>query len=167
MRVAEIQTLFDYNTWATERLLTVAAAIPAEAFAAPTRFPCGSLRGGLVHLLNAVRFHLPQWASSPRQPDLAQADFPDLAAFRQQWAREEDALRAFLATLTDADLDQPGTITFASDGVCVTAPLWLLMVHVVNHGTQHRSDIAQMLTELGHSPGDLDLMDSLPVTPIR
>ena len=81
-------------------------------------------------------------------------------------SRDEAELRAFLATLTDADLDQPRTITFIEDGVQVTGPLWQLMVHIVNHGTQHRSDAAQMLTDLGHSPGDLDLMDSLPVTPL-
>ena len=166
MRVAEIQVLFDYNTWANERLLTVAAAIPAAAFVAPTRFPRGSLRDTLLHLLNALRFHLPQWEGTPPRPDLVAADFPDIAALTLQWARAEADLRAFLATLTDTDLDQPRTIVFASDGVSVTAPLWLLMTHVVNHGTQHRSDIAQILTEFGHSPGDLDLMDMLPTTPI-
>jgi len=75
-------------------------------------------------------------------------------------------LRAFLATLSDADLDQPRTVTFTGDGVAVTAPLWQLMAHVVNHGTQHRSDAAQMLTDLGHSPGDLDMMDMLPTAPL-
>jgi uncharacterized damage-inducible protein DinB len=166
MRVAEIQALFDYNTWANERLLTVAAMLSAAAFVAPTRFPRPSLRDNFLHILNALRFHLSQWEGLPQRPDLLASDFLDLASLTRQWEHDEAELRAFLATLTDADLDQPRTITFAYDGTSVTAPLWLLMAHVVNHGTQHRSDIAQMLTEFGHSPGDLDLIDMLPMTPI-
>jgi uncharacterized damage-inducible protein DinB len=40
-------------------------------------------------------------------------------------------------------------------------PLWQLMAHIANHGTQHRSEAAEMLTQMGRSPGDLDLMQYL------
>jgi len=36
--------------------------------------------------------------------------------------------------------------------------LWHLLVHVVNHGTQHRSEVAMVLTGLGYSPGDLNML---------
>jgi uncharacterized damage-inducible protein DinB len=42
-----------------------------------------------------------------------------------------------------------------------TRPRWLVVAHVVSHGTQHRSELARYLTECGHSPGDLDnLLDA-------
>ncbi|MGZ9221207.1 MAG: DinB family protein [Anaerolineales bacterium] len=36
--------------------------------------------------------------------------------------------------------------------------LWHAMAHLVNHGTQHRSEAAAMLTDFGHSPGDVDML---------
>ncbi len=165
MRVTDIQELFDYNDWANERILGAAEQLTDEQFAAPTRFPGGSLRGCLLHLVSALRFHLALAGGQPA-PRQASASDPDVAALRALLAREGAALRAFLGTLTDADLDRPRSLPFAPDGFVAIAPLWKLLVHNLNHATQHRSDAAQMLTDLGHSPGDLDLSDVFPTRPV-
>jgi len=37
-------------------------------------------------------------------------------------------------------------------------PVWQQMVHQVNHATQHRREVAMILTQWGHSPGWLALL---------
>jgi uncharacterized damage-inducible protein DinB len=168
MRVTDLEELYDYNDWANERILRTAEGLTAEQFAAPTRFPSWSLRGCLLHIVSALRFHL-ALAGARGQPTATgqtSGDDPDVAALRTLLARECASLRAFLGTLTDADLDQPRALPFAPEGFVAIAPLWQLLLHNLNHATQHRSDAAQMLTDLGHSPGDLDLSDVFPTRPV-
>ena len=82
----------------------------------------------------------------------------DVTALRT-FSWEEDArLRAYVKSLEQGALDEPlGMSEDTGDGI----PRWLILAHVVNHGTTHRSELARFLTEHGHSPGDLDLLDAL------
>jgi uncharacterized damage-inducible protein DinB len=83
-------------------------------------------------------------------------DFPTLDSIRGRWHQEEQALWAFLAAQSDESLQRILSYT-NTEGTPFARPLWKLMLHVVNHGTQHRSEAAAMLTELGHSPGNMDM----------
>jgi uncharacterized damage-inducible protein DinB len=168
MRVTDLQELYDYNDWANARILSAAERLTAAQFAAPTRFPGESLRGCLLHIVSALRFHLALagWQGQPTTTGHASDADPDVAAIRTFLAREGAALRTYLGTLSDADLDRPRALPFAPDGFVAVAPLWKLLVHNLNHATQHRSDAAQMLTDLGHSPGDLDLSGVFPTRPL-
>jgi uncharacterized damage-inducible protein DinB len=152
-----LQTLYDYHYWAMGRLLDTSAHLdPTDLDVVPLK-GLGSLRQILVHTLSA------EWIWSNRlrgvSPSamLDPAELPTLAVIRTRWAEEEEALRAVIAGLDEADLAQELAYQ-TTGGKPRSNPRWQILVHLANHGTQHRSEAAALLTALGHSPGDLDMI---------
>jgi len=159
MNKQDIQLLFDYNRWCNARILSAAAQLTAEQFLAPGTFPHGGLRGTLVHALFAEWVWRMRWQGTP--PDfrfrLKPEDFPTCATLQTRWLEEETLLMEFVAGLTDEQLKSELEYT-STEGGRHKRVLWETMAHLVNHGTQHRTEAAAMLTDLGHSPGDIDLI---------
>ncbi len=158
MRLQEITTIYDYNYWANGRILTAGSGLTKDQFASSAAFPHGGLRATLLHILSAEFGWRMQIQNKPKIwsiEDLDERDFPTLVSMRQRWDEEEAAMRAYLAGLTDGDLT--GIIRYdTEEGNHRERPLWHCLYHVVNHGTQHRSEAAAILTGFGQSPGDVD-----------
>jgi len=156
MRAADVFALYDYHYWANERILAALARVDHEQFVAPAAVPWGSLRGILVHLLWAEATWLARWEGRPTRPRFAEEAFPTVADLTAGWAASETAMRAFLATLDETRLDT--LFHYArTNGAPRGRPFWQMLVHVVNHGTQHHTEAAILLTQYGASPGDIDL----------
>lgn len=154
-----VQTLYEYNRWATDRVMTTAVKLTPPQLLAPGTAGQGSIRDTLVHLLSAQRGWLSWWdgtAPTGGRPGLKAEDFTDVSSIRDEWGKIEDQTRTFVSKLEDSTLGLVYSRT-RPDGTSQTFPLWQMMLHVANHGTQHRSEVAAMLTGAGHSPGNLDL----------
>ena len=156
MNIGDIVTLYDYNYWATRRILAASAQVSPEQFLALTPHSYGSLRGTLVHILDSEC----GWRNLCQHQTLAYFDameedaFPTLHVLEQRWHEEERAMRDYLAGLSDDDLAD--YVRYTTDEGKRERVIWHCLVHVVNHGTQHRSEAAAILTGYGHSPGGLD-----------
>jgi uncharacterized damage-inducible protein DinB len=157
MNTQDIQLLYQYNCWANKRILDAAEKVNQEQFLASASYPHGGLRGTLTHTLFAEWIWRQRWQGEPPTQRIKPEDFPTFDALRARWMEEEKLLMAFVGGLTDEKLNS--TFSYkTTKGEPFERILWQAMAHVVNHGTQHRSEAAAMLTELGQSPGDIDLI---------
>jgi uncharacterized damage-inducible protein DinB len=158
MNKNEILTFYDYNYWANARVLNAATRVSSEQFIAPANLSHGSLRGALVHTFGAEvvwRMRCQESISPSAMP--SETEFPMVEGLQAHWYEEEQKMRAYLASLTDDQLQQSVKYQ-TTKGVPFESILWHLLVHLVNHGTQFRAESGIALTAYRQSPGDLDML---------
>jgi uncharacterized damage-inducible protein DinB len=155
MNIQDIQLLYNYNYWANRQILAAAAKVTGEQFAAPAEFPYGGLRGTMVHILEAEWGWRVRFEGLGAAEELPETELPTFISLETRWREDEKAMRDYLASLHDEDMNSH--LRYPIDnGEMRERVLWHCLVHVVNHGTQHRSEAAALLTRFGQSPGDLD-----------
>lgn len=158
MPVIDLQTLYDYGYWANRKLLAVVAQLSPDEFTRPVAGSYGSIRNTLVHMLSAEAGWLERCGGPKRGPKLDPVQFPTFASVAERWERVERQMREFLATLSEEDLSR--RVEFA---IQPGAPVHLmrldeLLQHAAVHGVHHRGQVALLLRELGHAPGNVDLL---------
>jgi uncharacterized damage-inducible protein DinB len=159
MNTGDIKLLYEYNCWADHLILTTCAQVSPEQYAAPARIGVGyeSLRATVLHILGSERGWrlICQGALVVDWDELTVADYPTLQSLEERWQAEEQEMRAYIGALTNEDLQ--GLVRYEVDnGIVRERVLWHCLVHLLNHGTQHRSEAAALLTRYGQSPGDFD-----------
>ncbi len=159
IRREDIDLLWHYNDWANDRILACAEGLSAEQLSTANDFGWGSLRGALVHLMDAEYAWRILLKDGEHVEWLQPEDFLDVASIRARWASEREAFWVYLDSMSDADLS--GKISYESEDGRRYRLLWQCLAHVVNHGTQHRAECAALLTGFGQSPGNLDLTEYL------
>ena len=166
MKIDEIKLLYEFNDWADARILAACTRVTPEQYAAPTS--CGNgwgaLRATMVHLLDSTwqaRIALQGFYNEPLADDAAydatelhEDAFPTLAMLQERWMIEQQEMRAYLDTLTEETLN--GTIRYVIPGAIREHVVWHILLDVIIHATQHRSEAAALLTGYGQSPGEFD-----------
>jgi uncharacterized damage-inducible protein DinB len=153
MQTADVLTLTEYNRWANERIYRRAVHLDRADLDAVYGQSRRTIYGCLLQLADAQRCWrvMCETGESPgqeRKPD-AFASVQDLRALARE---EHERLIRYVRTLTGTQLNR--LRTFGSPRAKPRSQvLWKLLVHLINHGTQHRAEIGLRL-----SPGSLDFV---------
>ncbi len=153
MRVSEMDTLFNYNWWATSRVLDTAEGLRDEEFTRTdiVPLPHGSLRGTLVHMLDLERSARYRLSRNLSVDPIAQGRYQSISDLSPAMRAEATAMKDFLIGLEDEHMD---SLLALEDGT--RWPYWQFLLHVIHHSAQHRSEAAVLLSALDRSPDDLD-----------
>lgn len=161
MNRGTVDSFVGYNNWANRHLLALTAQEGEVALREPSPFfDHGSAWETFVHIYAAEW----GWLRAARGLDMRDNEWDteppaDLAALLDAGLRLDADLEQYVRGLDDAALAEQVDIGKSQR----RAPEWVsradILVHVVNHGTQHRAELALFLTAQGHSPGDIDYLD--------
>jgi uncharacterized damage-inducible protein DinB len=157
VRHSELATLIDYMYWANQRILQSAARLTDAQFRLPSVIAGRDLRATLVHTLDVEmswRRRLQRRPEEEWKKALAASDYRRVAALADHWSRDEVEMRDWIRTLDDEKLAGKADVEAGKD-----YPLWYYVMHLITHSQQHRAESAQLLTQLGLSPGDVDFLD--------
>lgn len=106
----------------------------------------GSVRDQIVHLLHVDDIWFSELGGlEPAAPIPSAAD-DDRTILRAHWDNVEQRMREYLNALQDDMLfDQPINDPEEDKDLIV----WQVLLHVVNHGTDHRAQLLRLLNDLG------------------
>ena len=153
----DISKLFAYNRWANARTLEPVSMLTAEEYGRTLGGSFPSVKETLAHIYAAEWIWLERWQGrSPRGLPSAQ-EVPTLEALREKWKAVEERQSAFLASLSETRMAE--VVSYVNvKGETWSYPLGEMLVHLVNHSTYHRGQVATMLRQLGKAPEPTDYL---------
>ena len=118
--------------------------LSVEQFTQKVDYSHGSIRDQIVHIMSVDE----AWFSGLRGVETPPEPFTsdDRNTIRSYWDGVEENMRAYLAKLQDDKLFDKPIKEPEEDKDLI---LWQVLLHVVNHGTDHRAQLLRELNDLG------------------
>lgn len=145
--VQYFKTLYGYNQWAHQQMWACVMQLSDEQFTQALDYSVGSIHNQCVHIMSAENMWLKRIQGIEGPGFYAPADYPTREAVREQWDHIRGALNAYLDTLTEAELDRVIEM-YTTKGHYYANPVWQILMHLANHGTDHRAQVLAMIHSL-------------------
>ena len=155
--LSTIQLYFDYNYWAHRRVWECILTLSDEQFTHNLGYSLGSIHAQVVHVMSGEWVWLTRLRGYMPTAMLKTEAYPTREAVRARWDEIEADVRGYLPTLTAVQMNE--TLTYRTmTGGELQNRYGEILLHVINHGTDHRAQILAMLHQLGAPTVEQDLI---------
>jgi uncharacterized damage-inducible protein DinB len=149
-------SLVAYTRWADRTLLAPVAELTPAQYTLELGGSFPSLQTTIAHLAGAAKLWSLRIAGEPTTGLPTVAEIPDVPT---ALARLGEAYAVFERIAPEWEATRDGLFTYRNlAGAETTKVKWQIFRHIVNHGTYHRGQVANMLRQLGVKPPATDLL---------
>lgn len=156
MSTFEYVEFVEYNNWANEHLLDTAANL---SFAALMEEP-GLSQGSAFHTLRHMLDVEWSWRMACEGYDTRRLvwelkPLDSLETLREAWLAEGQHLLKYVKNLKPEDFERAPSVTWLERPFKIGH----MIIHIVNHATNHRSELGWYFTKCGFSLGEVEFLD--------
>ena len=154
-----VKTIFDYHYGMFDSVWACAAQLTISQFVQDNGYSLGSVRNHLVHCMNVDDRWLARLRETTLPDVLVETDFPDPESVRPLWDDVRERVLAYVTSLSREELE--ASIAVAMPGRYSEPQRSRrreVLLHMVNHGTDHRAQMLARLHELGAQTVEQDLV---------
>lgn len=147
-----IRLMTAYNYSYQQRLWDSIMTLTDEQFTAEIPYSHGSIRNHMVHLANVDAAWLRGLQEDPNARTYRHKpeDYPTREGARALCANAAAEVKTYIETLDEAALE------YHPKGLPMNR--WQVLLHLVNHGTDHRAQVLRALHDFGAPTFDQDLV---------
>ena len=143
---------FKFNLWANLRLLDACANLDDVQLDATMKGAFGSIRETLMHIIGGEEGYVHRFTGQRREPVLREGDpFPGFDELRRRARQSGEGLIAIAEELASGRVLQ-----LSFQGQVYAVPAIFVLIQAINHGNDHRSQVATLLSQQDVTPPELD-----------
>jgi len=147
MNAQAFRHFYDYHFSENRKLWDrYVSQLSDEQFAQQATYSHGSVRDQLVHLMSVDEVWFSELRGVEPSELSSSANLDDRDVIRTRWDKVEQHMREYLAALRDEMLFETPIEEPDDDKDLI---VWQVLLHVVNHGTDHRAQLLRSLNDLG------------------
>lgn len=151
MNLGLVETL-RYNAWANDVLLAACASLTDSQLDHRLAVTSGSTRELLLHLVGGQQTFILRTVGRQHEGELDRdSEWPGIAALVELGSRTSRELVAIAERL-----DAEGEVDLRYEGALYRYPTRFFLVHAVEHGVEHRTEVKLNLADAGVASPDLD-----------